>query len=306
MSHHATPHDQTLNFDKSANDAYTAGLKALNAAQLALTADFNARAAIERKAVDDELAKQTNEKGTGDLDVEEAKIREAMKKGLDARGAEQLALIEKAKTEEQNAAAAKKELIDRTAEFAREDQLDATRKQIVDATIAQLEAAAAQATTAAQRTQIERDILKLKQDEYTHEQGKALSRQVQTGEITDEVASQRTQSRQDSQAAERTQFDLAHENPVERFQKSVQDFTTLTETAGVSAMENLSSGLADAIVNAKSLGDVVKSVFRQLIAELLSAAIKKDIAAPLIGLIPGFAGGTSTAPSWSICRVARR
>jgi hypothetical protein len=102
--------DQTLSFDKAAHDAYENGLKALIAAQAALLLDVAARAEAERRAVDAELHKQTNAQGTGDLDLEEKKIRAAKH---DAHKAEQIALLEKAKVEAQNTAAAKKEKIDR-------------------------------------------------------------------------------------------------------------------------------------------------------------------------------------------------
>jgi hypothetical protein len=102
--------DQTLSFDKAAHDAYENGLKALIAAQAALLLDVAARAEAERRAVDAELHKQTNAQGTGDLDLEEKRIRAAKH---DAHKAEQIALLEKAKVEAQNTAAAKKEKIDR-------------------------------------------------------------------------------------------------------------------------------------------------------------------------------------------------
>lgn len=286
------PSDQTAEFDKAANDIYESALKALIEAQKALTGDIEERAKFERDAIAADLAKKTNDQKTGSLDEEEKKIAEAVKKKADAHSREQLALIEKAKTEEKATANAKIDLVNRQADFAKEDQLDDTRKQLVDATIAQLSAAAAQATTAAERTQIERDILKLKQDELIHETGKALSRAVQTGAISQDVADQRNQAALDNRAAERTQFDVAHETPVQRYLRSLQDFDTEVQTAGVQALESLSNGLADAIVNAHSLGDVAKNVFRQMVADLLAASIRKDIEAPLLHVF-GFASGGS-------------
>lgn len=115
--------DPTLGFDRSAQEAYNAGLKALTQAQAALLIDVQARAVAEKAAVFHDLASKI-----GELDLEEEKIRQAKN---DRHRAEQLALIEKAKTEQRNAAHARVEEIERaSAEEVRRQALQMTQQQL--------------------------------------------------------------------------------------------------------------------------------------------------------------------------------
>lgn len=119
--------DETGGFDKAAQDAYESGLKALLSAQAALMTDILQRASAEKAAVDADSAKKLT-----DLSAEEVKIRAAKN---DKHKAEQLSLIEKAKTEEQNVAAAKKELIDRNAvEAVRLKELELAQAKLAGTT----------------------------------------------------------------------------------------------------------------------------------------------------------------------------
>src|SRR3546814_12251777 len=69
------------------------------------------------------------------------------------------------------------------------------------------------------------------------------------------------------------------------------------ESVAVDGLTLLNNGLADVLVNAKSLGDVFKGVADQIIAELARLAIQQAIFGPLPGLfggggrMPGTAGG---------------
>jgi hypothetical protein len=288
----SAPRDTTADRTAAVNEAIASATRDRLQAEGALTDDIEARAEIERKIGAQELASALTriKKLQDDIDADKGIADPAVKTKL------KQALEDQAKVEAEKAAQARIDLINREADWAKEDQADETRKLIRDAEITTLEAAAAVATTATERTKIEAEILRLKQLERDHELGKQLSRQVETGQITQDVADQRFNAGRSANASERQEFDVAHENPIQRFQREVQDFATIAQNAGVNAMESLSTGLADAIVNAHSLGDVAKNVFRQMVADLLAAAIKKDIVAPLLAFIPGFASGTNSAP----------
>ena len=83
-----------------------------------------------------------------------------------------------------------------------------------------------------------------------------------------------------------------------RANASAEKFLQTLEEIGVNGFESLADSLAQAIVNAEDLGDVAKNVFRQMIAELLAAEIKKIGATAITSIfkIPGFASGTNFAP----------
>jgi len=94
-------------------------------------------------------------------------------------------------------------------------------------------------------------------------------------------------------------------NPLQQY---AADVAVEAENAGenlqrlaVDGLEALSYGLADAIMNAESLGDVASNVFRQILAEVLAMTIRQSITGPIASMlggikIPGFAAGTMSAP----------
>jgi hypothetical protein len=293
--HKQGPRDDTAERLAAINAALDGATRAMLEAQKGLTANIEERARIEGLAIDAELNQQNDR-----LNKEKAAL--AADKGFKGDRERANAEIDLTRVAQQRAAEAKKALLGQQTDFALEDQLDDTRKQLVDAVIAQLTAAAASATTEAERTKIERDILKLKQDEFTHELGKKLSRQVQTGEISQAVADQRFAAGLSTQAAEHTQFDLAHQTPLQKYLKGLQDIDTEISNISVSALESLSAGLEDAMLHATNLGEVARRVFAQMVADLAAAEIKKNIIAPFVQggqsfLSHLFGGGSAAASS---------
>jgi hypothetical protein len=119
----ASKFDPTPGFNKSATDAYDNGLKALIEAQGALLVDVQLRAASEKAAVDAGLAKKLD-----DLTAEELKIKASKN---DRNKAAQLGEIAVAKAEEEAAAVARRDLIDRqTAEALRQQALAYQQQEI--------------------------------------------------------------------------------------------------------------------------------------------------------------------------------
>lgn len=292
------PADQTDNLIKLAEEDEQRSLKALAEAYKALTANANERLGFEIKANNAEAAAE-QAKLKGDID------KLLKDKTIDGKESDILqAKIEQAQTNVEKARVAKNDLARRNADWAAEDVADETRKQLRESEIASLQLQANLAVTQAERNRIEDKILFLKQDELRHENAKANSRLQQTGAITDTEGEARGRAFLATQKADRAQQALANETPVQKYLRSIQDLNTEFENASVSAVKNLSDGLANAIVNAQNLGDVASSVFRQLIAQLLSAALQKDIFGPLLAAVGladgGFVSGPGSATSDSI------
>jgi hypothetical protein len=285
-SHKAAPRDDTAERTDQVNATLASSAKALLDAQKGLTEDIEKRAQIERDIAAEELKAEVAR-------IQKQEDQIAGDKGISQSTKDRLtAELELAKINAQKAADAKVDLINREADWAAEDAADDVRKRLRDFEISRLEAVAAQATTEADRTRIEADILKLKQDELIHERNKALSRGVETGKISQPDADALKAASEVDLAAQRQRFADDHASPLHKYLKSIQDLDTEFENAGVTAAQNLATGLADAIVNAQNLGDVAKNVFRQMVADLLAAAIKRDIEAPLLAAF-GFASGGS-------------
>ena len=65
------------------------------------------------------------------------------------------------------------------------------------------------------------------------------------------------------------------------------------EKIAAEGLQSLTDGLTDAIMGAKSLGDVFKNVASQIIADLIRIQVQKSIVGPLGGVLSGlFGGGT--------------
>jgi hypothetical protein len=313
--------DETVAFDKTAFDAYQSSLKELTSAQQALATTLGQRATFEKQAVDQELTKKL-----GDLDAEEAKIRKAILDGkVDAHSKEQLAELEHAKTLATQAAVDKKILIDRqtySAEVADEvrgfDERGQMQAELLKAQGDHLSATAALATTAKERNALERQALadqqaadrlladnKIAMAEVLLEAAKRVSSDqandpaVAEAQRTLDAARQARSILTGKQADDTAKQTVAQEGPVAAYERSIQDLNTTMAQAGVDAAKALSSGLADAIVNAKSLGDVASSVFKQLIQQILQAELEKNVTGPILALmgLPGHAAGTLSSAS---------
>jgi hypothetical protein len=271
------PADQTDSLTKTAEEDLQHALHGLAEAYRNLTNDVSARATEEVKANDAAAA------------AEQAKLKADLAKLLkdntiDGKTSDQLqAKIEQAQADVELARVAKNQLVARTAAFAIEDrQIDVYKAQ-VEAQLAQLQAESEIASTADARKKIEVRILQLRQQLASDLEGTTLDRAVKTGDLTQDQA----------------RLAVSQASPVQRYIKSIQDLSTVMENAAVTAAHDLASGLADAIVNAKNLGDVASNVFRQLIATILSAAIEKDVAGPILAVLGLADGGLVRGPGTS-------
>ena len=259
-----------------------------------------------------------------DLDAEEKKINAAIndtkKKTLDANSVQQLAELDQAKTAVRQAALGKVMLIDRQAEATRlEQRLDheqaATDLQ-AEALKSQgehLTAIAGLVNTAVERNRLEQEAMTKQQEADRIATAATLSRAeeelaaaklipknqeaIRKAQEKVDAAQQAINEQGTKQADTRNTLAKAQEGPIQKYSDSLADLNDTMAQAGVDAAKALSDGLADAIVNAKSLGDVAANVFRQLVAQVSSALIQKNLADPILKIITGgFAGGTNYAP----------
>jgi hypothetical protein len=288
--------DQTLEFDKKAQDAYDSNLHALAQAQAALITGIHDHAAAEQAAVDDQLRKTIH-----DLTAQEAEIKKAKN---DAHKAEQLSAIEAAKIEAQMAAEDKKALIARQAQTAALQEVIKTRDavQAQQSRIAGNDAA--MTPIREQRNAIDRQRLldeqKLQLKDFDAETEN--ERAGKSGDDLDLYLRNRGKERgaivtgQQSDVA-RQAYDAA--GPIEQYARSLQDVNTQLQDDAVEGVKSFSQGLAQAALNAKNAGQIIENVFLNLAEKILEQQIDREAAnilATVAHFIPGFADGTSSAP----------
>jgi hypothetical protein len=292
--------DQTAELDKAALDALNTGLHAQAAAQAALITGIYAHAEAEKDAVDKGLTKKLD-----DLELEAQKIAKSKN---DADKLAQRAKINSAKVAERQAAEAQKQLIDQQATtkaleewLAYADRIRANYSKIASN-------AAHMAVTADERNAIEtKDLLANQRRELDNlDLQQANSLKGKSGTDLDDQISKNKADRGavvDRQASDRQVQAYDQAGPLDKYLRSIQDLNTEFQTDGVQAIQSLSSGLIDAALHAKNLGDVLKTTFLNLLQQILTQTLEKEAApglangfATLLHFIPGFASGTSSAP----------
>jgi hypothetical protein len=292
--------DQTAEFDKAALDALNSGLHALAVAQAALITGIYEHAEAEKDAVDKGLKKKLD-----DLELEAQKIAAAKN---DADKLAQRAKINSAKIAEQQAAEAQKQLIDQQATTKALEEWLAYADKIRSDYSRIASNAAHMAATAKERNEIEtKDLLanqrrelddldKRQANSLIGKSGADLERQISENKATRATVVDRQTSDRAVQA-----FDQA--GPIEKYARSIQDLNTAVQNDAVTAFQDLTSGLIDAALHAKNAGDVIRNVFLNLAQEILTQTLQKNAlpgleaaGSALLHLIPGFAGGTSSAP----------
>lgn len=90
----------------------------------------------------------------------------------------------------------------------------------------------------------------------------------------------------------------------DRSLKDAGEIAEAYEDIAARGLDALNSGLVDAIVNSKNLGEVFSSVARQIIADLASIAVRQSITEPLAQML--FGGGSSGGgDAKSLARAAK-
>lgn len=114
-------------------------------------------------------------------------------------------------------------------------------------------------------------------------------------------AQKRLDALPDKYAARRTGVENSTMGPAEAYLKQLKDAAAATDEAlqqvAVNGLQSLNDGIVDAIMNAKSLGDMFSNVAKQIVADLLRIAVQRAIIAPLADLVFGSkkSGGGSSS-----------
>lgn len=253
------PPDKTEQRIQEVNATLAGSGKDLYQAMLALTANVEARAEIEKHIADQEaLAAQARlDKQIADVKGDKGINDEATRRAL-------VAQLEIAKQNEQEAADARKAAIERQAAFDVEDRQIEIHTAIAEALIEQLQAEADIATTAAARQAIEKRILDLRQQLARDLEGTKIDRRVATGELSPEEAARLKGAQGVVQGAEQARFADANKSPFQKYVDSIRDVDTAFQNMEVNGVQGLIDGLAAAGAGAANLGDVFRKTIQQM------------------------------------------
>lgn len=285
----AAPEDKTAELNKTAIEAEASARKAYLEALAALTTDVQAHADLERQAVDQDLTKTLAQLSKDESDIKRAKV--------DSQRKEQLALIEKARTEAQNAAAAKKELIDRNAE-------EALRKQGLDraAELGTYEerirtAEASIATSAQRRVDLELQNFRDQQarayatleEQLTERRDHAKHDGVEGDYTTDDLTSDLAEARRANavELVAKRQSLVRSADPLYNLANPTTSVGDDLRDAQAKGVQDLGEGLKDVALRTKTVSAAFHDMAQSIIADLAEIAIKREIEAPLASLLFG-------------------
>ena len=182
------------------------------------------------------------------------------------------------------------EVLDRKREFA---------DQLLGYTTSTLQSEAAIATTASQRRALELQILQLRQQQARD----ALEDNILKTHRSPGQADQLRAGLASQQAGETAEFAQQQASPWDRWMqegvKAGDDVGQALQSGAVRGMDQLNSGIAEAVANGKNMGDMFKSIFRQMEADAISYLLKQSEVGIFGGSgLGGLAGGLfgSAAP----------
>lgn len=150
------------------------------------------------------------------------------------------------------------------------------------------------ATTAAERRRVELRILDLAyQEEHDRLQRiVALGR----GDADEEEARRRLAALPAQHAQQVAQTRAQTRGPLEEYlatlPRTADELNEALQRVAASGLQSLNEGIVDAIMGAKSLGDVFKSVANQIIRDLLRIAIQRAVIEPLANSLFGGSSGS--------------
>lgn len=288
-----------------AADALIAARKQELQAQLSATKDEDERAALQAaiKQLDSEHAQALLERKTHDLESK-VKLGEISRADADAA----IADLKAAKSAQDRAAAygeaaaTAQRLGQSAAETARLIELG------LEGQAQRLQIEAALTKTRKERADLERQILELTYQEQKTKLEQVINdkNNVYTGAQKREAQAQLDNLNQ-LHPLQLRQIDQNSAGPLDQYLDSFNKLNDEIEQDGVTAIHDLSTGLVNAALHAKNLGQVAEEVFLNLVDKVLSQILEQE-AAPglvagvktLLAFIPGFAGGTKSTPSGPI------
>jgi hypothetical protein len=274
-------------------------------AQLGATKDGDERARLQAQMrdLDAEHARVLLARKNADI---EARIRLGQIDLLDGIIAEAINTEASKRQVSADAIAAKADVDLRAAQKAADaEKLTETAQQ---GQIQRLQIEAALQDTRQQRLVLERQILEL-----TYQEQKQKLQAVIDGSPALYSPDQKKQASAELDnlnqlhPLQQRQLEKNSAGPLDQYLNSFQNLNDEIENDGVAAIHDLTTGLVNAALHAKNLGQVAEEVFLNLIAKVLEQSIEQE-AAPalasgfkaLLAFVPGFAGGTNSTPSGPI------
>lgn len=197
-----------------------------------------------------------------------------------------------------------------------EDQAADLSKEQVDGQRERLDGQLALAGTEIERQKIALELFDLDQEEKRQSLERIVHSSVRTA-AEKALAQTALDNLNANSGLARANAERSNETQVQSYlrglEKTPQQINEAIDGIKIDGLKSLNDGLVDAIMGAKSLGDVFKNVANQIIADLLRIAIQKAVIAPIadalfggtgggggllsgIGHIFGFATGTPSAP----------
>jgi tape measure domain-containing protein len=279
----AEPRDRTDERLAQIDAAMADAERQLTAAMLDLATNVDERAKLQRAMIDAETAE-----AKARIDRQVAEI--ADDKGLSEAKKQQFTvelLILKAKQDE--IASLQRQAVDRDAAEQKARDALALRQNEIDAQAAMLIVQERLAKTAAQQRDIQLRLLDLADQREKAEIEAILASQAST-DIEKEIARRKLEVLEATRAGREEEVRERTSGPFEDFRRrnDRERLPEVREEILTRGLEDFADGLADAIVNAKSLGDVARNVFRQMAADLLAATIRSTIAQATGGGLSGF------------------
>lgn len=240
------------------------------------------------------------------FDIEQAQVkleREAEQKQLESRLArkdvtkaeyDQLKLIN-----DQTATLEDRVASDILARDLADERL-AQERALADLTRDLLSLQSGAARTAKERREIELRLLAMAQQRAREDLERELSR---TPGLSDADKQARRDALGNYQTAETAAVNRQNMGPMEAWRdanlRTAAEVQEAYERVATRGLDALNSGLVDAIMNTRSLGEIFGNVAKQIIADLASIAVRQSIVEPLAAALFGGGGGAPAASSGS-------
>ena len=273
---------------KDASDKVDSAAKAYALAMAAMTEDVVAKAAYEKQGVAAELAKQT-------ADLKEAQEKVSDDKKLSATQKAQLkSSLELAQLGNELTAIAKAELIDRKTQQALREQARALSDQETTNRVDMLKSQEALAVGSKQRSAIALQLFDLEEQLLKSKLEEVLA-STETSDAQKQIAQLQLDGLNATKANRRKAIADQTAGPLAKYTKDLSDQTGAgisdsLQKVEVQGLQDINSGLAKAIVNAKDFGQAFSNALRQVETDLVNLALEKYLTLPLAQAL-GLAGG---------------
>lgn len=162
-----------------------------------------------------------------------------------------------------------------------------------DAVQAELATMLDSASTRKERYDIESEMLMLDYD--------AQRAAIENSDLDEKIKEQKRRQLHAETELAKQQLNRAYESPLESYANDItqvgNNLNDTFEGIAVDGLQSLNDGIVDAIMGAKSLGDVFKNVANQIIADLIRIAVQQMIIKPLMEAMGSASGSGGSGGS---------